>query len=241
MFLVTLTRSSNSSSATSSSFTSLSSSTNLSSSTWSSSSISQSSDSASRSSTLFQTTTPTSGHITSLNLTNTSHGNTSSAINKTTTKYETFPDYYHSWATIDEPILCVGTIPPKFTYPIQTITLRIRESWAYSYYRDQYGELTDSSSLVPSRLTTYTTEKVPGWNGYGVGPQEPDKWCCGTCEVYFPLIDVFYWPVAGANTSCVTVSSDVNSTDHDTPPHRARPRGITPQAGQSTVISDGFT
>ncbi|KAI9702741.1 MAG: hypothetical protein M1836_007955 [Candelina mexicana] len=47
--------------------------------------------------------------------------------------------------------------------------------------------------------------------------------------------------MAGANTSCLAKSTYANSTNNAIHPHRVRPRSITSRAGQSTVVSDGFT
>ena len=36
-----------------------------------------------------------------------------------------------------------------------------------------------------------------------LNPYDPDRPCCGICMVYVSLVDVYYWPVSGANTACL--------------------------------------
>ena len=81
---------------------------------------------------------------------------------------------------------------------------------------------------------------------------EPGNICagaCGDCELYFPVVYVYYWPVEGADTSCL---AGTNSSSQHQPvagtnstggiPVKARGIEGKKRDGVSTVVnSDGFT
>lgn len=74
-----------------------------------------------------------------------------------------------------------------------------------------YGRDHSFTLIGPTTFVTTIAEPF-GPNAYlGDG-------CCGHCSIYFPSVDVHYWPVAAAKTSClesiatVTVQTSLTST-----------------------------
>ena len=69
---------------------------------------------------------------------------------------------------------------------------------------------------------------------------------CGSCGIYFDLVHVYYWPVASANTGCLSASNAtatamtaVNTFGKGV---IVRPRGLSQLTGETTLVnSDGFT
>lgn len=94
-----------------------------------------------------------------------------------------------------------------------------------------------------AQVTTFTGSNGQITNGIGfetltMGSGDMAGACCGSCNVYFNNIQVFYWPESEANTGCLkTAASGANSSA--TPSH-----GITARAEPTLVSfvtgSDGF-
>ena len=75
--------------------------------------------------------------------------------------------------------------------------------------------------------------------------EQPD-YCqgqCGSCSIYFPFVDVFYWPVASMNTACLGNQTKPATTSQTSiPPDNLRLRQLSPRdAAAGTLVSDGYT
>ena len=100
---------------------------------------------------------------------------------------------------------CYGPKPPSgLTFPIETVVEKLFEadgpttemlflSGASSWYWT-----TTTFTAAMTAYSTWTRQQIPQTN-----PYDPDSPCCGMCTVYVSLVDVYYWPVSGANTACL--------------------------------------
>ena len=106
---------------------------------------------------------------------------------------------------------CVGpTPPPGLSFPIETVVQKIFEvdgpttetlvlscAWASRFSRSCFW--TTSIYTAPeTSYSTWTRQQKPQLN-----PYDDHRPCCGMCTVYVSLVDVYYWPVSGANTACL--------------------------------------
>ena len=134
---------------------------------------------------------------------------------------------------------CVGpTPPPNLTFPIETVVEKVFEvdgpttkavlnspdsgSWYWA---------TSTYTAATTSYSTWTRQQVPQLNPY-LGDKRP---CCGMCSVYISLVDVFYWPVSGANTACLSSISPITTQE---------PQISTSGGNNSMSIAvgpDGFT
>ena len=134
---------------------------------------------------------------------------------------------------------CVGpTPPPGLTFPIETVVEKLFEvdgpttetlflSGASSWYWT-----TTTYTTATTSYSTWTRQLTPQLN-----PYDPDRPCCGSCMVYVSLVDVYYWPVSGANTACLgsTALAIRNGPQFSTLTHGHNDTAVT------TVGPDGFT
>ena len=110
---------------------------------------------------------------------------------------------------------CVGpTPPPGLTFPIETVVQKVFEvdgpttetlvlscAWASRFSRSCFVT-TSIYSAAATSYSTWTRQQRPQLN-----PYDDHRPCCGMCTVYVSLVDVYYWPVSGANTACLGSSA----------------------------------
>ena len=149
---------------------------------------------------------------------------------------------YYGSDDLGDLVPCVGpTPPPGLTFPIETVVEKLFEidgptteavlepgvsgSWFWT---------TSTYTAATTGYTTWTRQQVPQLNPY-LGDSRP---CCGMCTVYFSLVDVWYWPVPGADTACldnVTMSDSVATSS----------LAVVPPSYSDTISTvvgpDGFT
>lgn len=115
---------------------------------------------------------------------------------------------------------CVGpTPPPGLTFPIETVVEKLFEADGPT---TEMVFISASSSWLWTTLTftapatsysTWTRQQRPELNLH-----DPYRPCCGMCVVYVSLVDVYYWPVSGANSACLgnTAVAIINETSSST-------------------------
>ena len=72
--------------------------------------------------------------------------------------------------------------------------------------------LNPASASFSSAAKTYMREPQCSKDYESIQPVSSRVWedCCGTCYIYGPNVDVYYWPDPGADTSCLSIiGSDV--------------------------------
>ena len=140
---------------------------------------------------------------------------------------------------------CVGpTPPPGLTFPIETVVQKLFEvggptteslflscGLASRFSRSCFW--TTSIFTAPATsYSTWTRQQKPQLN-----PYDDHRPCCGMCTVYVSLVDVYYWPVSGANTACLGSTASAIMND-------IKSSSVT-QGHNDTVITavgpDGFT
>ena len=149
---------------------------------------------------------------------------------------------YYGSNDLGDLVPCVGpTPPPGLSFPIETVVEKLSEidgpTTKAVLEPDVSGSFfwtTATYTAATTEYTTWTRQQVPQLNPY-LGDRRP---CCGMCTVYFSLVDVWYWPVTGADTSCldnVTISEAVATS----------PLAVVPPSYRDTIStvvgSDGFT
>ena len=134
---------------------------------------------------------------------------------------------------------CVGpTPPPGLTFPIETVVEKLFEVDRPTTKRVFVGDGTSwywSTLIYTAAATSYSTwtrQQMPQLN-----PYDADRPCCGMCTVYVSLVDVYYWPVPGANTACLG-STAVATRDETQYSILTQGRNET---ATTTVGPDGFT
>lgn len=148
---------------------------------------------------------------------------------------------YYGSNDLGELVPCAGpTPPPGLSFPIETVVEKLSDIHGPTtkavLNTDTSGSWIWTTSTYTAATTVYTTwtrQQTPQLNPY-LGNSRP---CCGMCTVYFSLVDIFYWPVPGANTACLD-----NTTTYDSSPVSSsavlHPRNETVS---TAVDSDGFT
>ena len=75
------------------------------------------------------------------------------------------------------------------------------------------------------------------------GDPNLDDYCadmCGNCNIYFPTVNVYYWPVSSPNTACLSgISTAPTPASMAARGFRAHPRQLS--GNVSTAVLDGFT
>ena len=116
--------------------------------------------------------------------------------------------------------------------PGQTITTQIPDyNSSLSFYQTVQTTLSGPSSVYAT--ATDLLISVP-LNALGGQPGQRCGGICGYCQVLFPTVYVYYWPVEQQDTACLT-SQDLQVREL----MKLRTLGL-PETG-STLVSDGFT
>ena len=137
------------------------------------------------------------------------------------------------------PEQCVGpTPPPGLTFPIETVVEKLLAAdgptteMVFISRSSSWFWTTLTFTAPVTSYTTWTRQQRPQLNAY-----DPYRPCCGMCTVYISLVDVYYWPVSGANTACLgsTAVAITNETQLSTVTQGHNGTAIT------AVGPDGFT
>ena len=108
----------------------------------------------------------------------------------------------------------------------------------------------DFTSIIKNTYTGPTTIVTTVTTILGPGPDTdpagalPGQICggfCGGCQLYYPSVNVFYWPVASPNTACLSTATvtPASAVARDMHGYQAVPRQLLTNA--TTLVSDGFT
>lgn len=141
---------------------------------------------------------------------------------------------------------------------IQSLVLYHKQGKNISLLSDPYYQTTvTSTSTIFTTFTgpttiyeTITTWLSPGWSWLNQLAGSANDVCgglCGSCEIFYPEVFIYYWPVTSPNTACIQTNSsssyqvsNQNSSSSDFKLHR---RGLSKATAEvSTLVnSDGFT
>ena len=104
--------------------------------------------------------------------------------------------------------------------------------------------ITNTYTAATSIFTTITTilGPLPNEDPDGALPGEVCGGLCGACNLYYPTVNVYYWPVASPNTACLVSATTTTSASviaRDIYGYPAIPRQLSGNA--STLVSNGFT
>ncbi|MCJ1402626.1 mucin 5B, oligomeric mucus gel-forming [Xylographa trunciseda] len=104
--------------------------------------------------------------------------------------------------------------------------------------------LTSTYTAATTIFTTITTVlgPPPDTDPAGALPGEVCGGLCGACNLYYPTVNVYYWPVASPNTACLvsaTTTAPANVIARDLYGYPVIPRQLNGNA--STLVSNGFT
>ena len=100
---------------------------------------------------------------------------------------------------------------------------------------------TTASNAPPETIWVTSTELLGPEYGKSPHGMEPGQYCggvCGFCELFYPDVSVFYWPVPSPNTACLTSTASAQSSLNARALY-ASPRGLP--GNDSILVSDGFT
>ncbi len=146
---------------------------------------------------------------------------------------------YPALDDVGDSIQCAGpTPPPGLTFPIETVVEKLLEvdgpttEVVFLNRASSWFWKTLSYTTPTTLYSTWTRQQRPQLN-----PYDPERPCCGMCTVYVSLVDVYYWPVPGANTACLG-STAVVITDKTQSSTLTRGHNDT---AMTTVGPDGFT
>lgn len=108
----------------------------------------------------------------------------------------------------------------------------------YWYGPRQYFTVVGPTTQFVTVTAELTPDVVNLFNPDNVADYCQDT--CGPCSIYFPYVDVLYWPVSSMNTACL--GNKTVATSHTTlaPDVRARELSVA-DAGEGTLISSGHT
>lgn len=103
---------------------------------------------------------------------------------------------------------------------------------------------------APTTVSLTLTEQIPfhndGQSLVGEAGQIPGAACggrCGFCQLYFPTVYVYYWPVPSPNTACLSSSEGGSTTAKSkSSTGSIKPRPLTKnRTNTSMIVSKGFT
>ena len=148
---------------------------------------------------------------------------------------------YYGSNDLGELVPCAGpTPPPGLSFPIETVVEKLSAidgpttKAVFNTDISHSGFWTTSTYTAATTVyTTWTRQQVPQLNPYA-GDSRP---CCGMCTVYFSLVDLWYWPVPGANTACLDNATTSDSSTISSPAVVYHPNNTVSTA----VGPDGFT
>lgn len=139
---------------------------------------------------------------------------------------------------VGDVLQCVGTTPtPGLSFPIETVVEKLTSvdgpttaSYMFDNAHGIYTHVAFTATGATTLYTTFTRQQIPQYN-----PHQYPIQCCGQCTVYFSMVDVMYWPVAGANTACLNSAASGGVVSS---PATVRPSN---NSISTTVGPDGFT
>ena len=147
---------------------------------------------------------------------------------------------------------CFGTGPyigteRYLTYAEQLTVINAGDVFtSYTYENGKYSTIGNTASVATTLVTTITTvlQPPPDTDPNGAVPGEICGGFCGACNIYFPSVSVYYWPVATPNTACLSGSTVAPSQASLTARGVeagliAHPRAL--DGNGSILVSDGFT
>ncbi|MCJ1380810.1 hypothetical protein MMC17_003919 [Xylographa soralifera] len=120
----------------------------------------------------------------------------------------------------------------------ETITQTTYDTLGHTIY------ITNTYTAATTIFTTITTILGPPPDTDPAGA-EPGQVCgglCGACNLYYPTVNVYYWPVASPNTACLvstTTTAPASAIARDIYGYPVIPRQLSGNA--STLVSNGFT
>ena len=111
-------------------------------------------------------------------------------------------------------------------------------------FPEQYPAYTTVTYAKPTTIwSTLTADLNPVPDTDPNGDPNLDDYCadmCGNCNIYFPTVNVYYWPVPSPNTACLSGASTApTQASMAVRGFRAHPRQLA--GNVSTAILDGFT
>ena len=122
---------------------------------------------------------------------------------------------------------------------------------SFTFTSGSYSPIYDTKSVATTIVSTITTLLGPGpdTDPNGAVPGEICGGVCGACNIFFPSVSVYYWPVTSQNTACLAGNSAAASSAAVSLTARAvdaYPRGLEahPRAlngNESILVLDGFT
>ncbi|MCJ1395104.1 Mucin-21 [Xylographa bjoerkii] len=120
----------------------------------------------------------------------------------------------------------------------ETVTQTTYDTSGHTIY------VTKTYTAATSIYTTITTilGPPPDTDPAGALPGQVCGGLCGACNLYYPTVNVFYWPVASPNTACLvsaTTTSPASVIARDIHGYPVIPRQLSGNA--STLVSNGFT
>ena len=120
----------------------------------------------------------------------------------------------------------------------ETVTQTTYDTSGHTIY------ITNTYTAATTIFTTITTILGPPPDTDPAGA-EPGQVCgglCGACNLYYPTVNVYYWPVASPNTACLvstTTTAPASMIARDIYGYPVIPRQLS--GNVSTLVSDGFT
>ena len=128
----------------------------------------------------------------------------------------------------------------------QIETLELTEGIVTAGIIGHYTAVNRTFTGPASVYQTQTTLLAPPINvdGENVSPGDVCAGACGFCQLYFPTVYVYYWPVATPNTACLSTSYVASSQYNlSSTGITVQPRGLSGIAeGVTTLVnSEGFT
>ena len=120
----------------------------------------------------------------------------------------------------------------------ETVTKTTYDTLGHTVY------ITNTYTAATTIFTTITTVlgPPPDTDPAGAEPGEVCGGLCGACNLYYPTVNVYYWPVASPNTACLvsaTTTAPASVIARDIYGYPVIPRQLSGNA--STLVSNGFT
>ena len=124
--------------------------------------------------------------------------------------------------------------------------------WTYTYTNIYPPDATvppgssvmTSTVIATTVVSTITTTLQPNALGDPNADEAPLGLACngqcGYCGIYFPTVNVYYWPQVSMNTACLSNNVSGAATSQATPTHSgftARPRALSGDASLATIGS----
>lgn len=142
----------------------------------------------------------------------------------------------------------VTTEPGRYVTYAEEVTLITGPETVTQTSYDISGHTTYITNTYTAPTTIFTTLTTilgppPDTDPNGALPGAVCGGICGACALYYPTVNVYYWPVASPNTACLvgstTEAAPASVIARDIHGYQAVPRQLSGNA--STLVSDGFT